>query len=182
MTKIFFLALIIFTSLFNLSSQNVEYYNIDSLYHIVDSLSKNDDNVELTLDYVNLILKSDTCNANLFAYKGWYYDKKGDYETAKYFYFRAITVDSLHFNALYALGVLYYNEGVREMDTAINPMTHKRYLEKSLIASNKYSLSKTFFNKAFAVNSDVPELIGILSEIRRKEFKFQKFIENLITH
>ena len=182
MTKIFFLTFITFIGLANLSGQNTQYHNIDSLYHIIDSLKKNDANIELIHKYVNLILKSDSCNADLFWYKGWLYDKMGDYEAAKYFYFRAIAVDSLHFNALYNLGALYYNEGIREGDTAFYEMTSKRFLEKFFIASNKFSLSQIFFSRAFSLNPDDPELIGILNEIRKRLFRTPKHIEKLINN
>ena len=83
---------------------------------------------------------------------------------------------------LFSLGVLYYNEGRREESTEFEPMTTKQFHEIVLNTSNKFSLSKTFFEKAFTVNPDVPELIEILSELRSREFATIKFIEKWIDH
>jgi len=166
MKKAFLLIVIIFSGLFNLSGQNVEYFNIDSLYHIVDSLYKNNADEELILEKVSLILKSDTCNANLWSYKGSYYDKMGEYEAAKYYYSKAISVDSLHFETLYNLGVLYYNEGVLELE-ATKGRTRKQFLESTYISSKKFSLSTIFFERAFAVNPDYHELINMLRLLKR---------------
>ena len=176
MKKIFVLTSIIFSSLYNLSGQDVEYKNVDSLYHVIDSLYTNNADVEDIHKLVNLILKSDTLNANLFYFKGWYYDNKSEYEVAKHFYFRAITVDTLHFEALCNLGILFYNEGIKEFEIATQ-RTYRQYLELHIIASNKFRLSKIFFERAFSVNPYEPELIKILEEIKRRELNNKKFID-----
>ena len=51
-----------FSSLVNLSGQNMVYHNVDSLYQILDNLIINEADVELVLDQVNLLLKIDTCS------------------------------------------------------------------------------------------------------------------------
>jgi tetratricopeptide (TPR) repeat protein len=153
-----------FYSLINLSGQDMKY-------HTIDSLIKNEAKEELILEQINLLLKSDTCNASLFAYKGWYYDKNEEYEAAKYFYFRSISADSLYFIALYNLGALYYNEGMREMDTAFYSLTNRRFAEKQFIASNKFYLSKIFFDKAFVINPDYMDLKEVLTELRKRIYR-----------
>ena len=137
MKQIFFL-LIFFSSLFNLLGQDVNHHNIDSLYHNLNCLLENEVKAELIVEKVNFLLTLDTCNADLFNLKGRCYHELEDFEAAKYFYFLALTVDTLHFDALYNLGVIFYNEGIKEVDGCIEPITKREFLERNIRADNKF--------------------------------------------
>lgn len=93
---------------------------------------------EEALKYLDIVIQMYPNFAGYYVAKGNVYDKINDEENAIKSYEKAIEIDSKSLEALYNLGVIYYNKGVKQIEAANNVPandneTYQKELKKSEI-------------------------------------------------
>ncbi len=91
---------------------------------------------DAALDYLNKAIEKDPENSSFFYARGVLYesiDKEKSIENYK----KAIEIDPQFFNALYNVGVIYYNKGV-EIQNKANEMSDYKEFEKTKKEAEKY--------------------------------------------
>ncbi len=112
---------------------------------------KNDE----ALVYLNQAIEKDSENA-LFYYARGCLNEKINIDAAVTDYKKAIDIDGKLFNALYNLGVLYFNQGIEKVNEASGERDNTKY--NKLIEESKefFNLSAPYFERA-AENADTNE-------------------------
>jgi len=93
---------------------------------------------EEALKYLDIVIQMNPGFAGYYVAKGNVYDKTGDEGNAIKSYEKAIEIDPKSLEALYNLGVIYYNKGVKQIEIANNVPandneTYQKELKKSEI-------------------------------------------------
>lgn len=93
---------------------------------------------EEALKYLDIVIQMNPNFAGYYVAKGNIYDKYGDEGNAIKSYEKAIEIDPKSLEALYNLGVIYYNKGVKQIEIANNVPandneTYQKELKKSEI-------------------------------------------------
>ncbi len=121
------------------------------------------------LDFLNEMIALKPNKASYYYARGALYDNKKFNDQAIYNYEICLNLDSGYFNALYNLGSLYYNIGVKQMSIANTESDSKRFQSKKKIANIYYRKSLPYLEKARKINPiDVP----LLESLKSLYFRF----------
>ena len=94
---------------------------------------------EEALKYLDVVIQMNPGFAGYYVAKGNVYDKSGDDRNAIKSYEKAIEVDPNSLEALYNLGVIYYNKGVKQIEIASNvPANDNETYQKELKKSENW--------------------------------------------
>lgn len=98
---------------------------LDNLINIYLNQQKSDD----AMKYLDLAIEKDPNYAPYYFAKGTLYESLENIDKAIELYEKAIEVDPEYFDAYYNLGVVYYNQGVNQIEVArsIPPNENERY-------------------------------------------------------
>ncbi|SMO38561.1 Tetratricopeptide repeat-containing protein [Saccharicrinis carchari] len=122
------------------------------------------------LDYLNKAIESDATNASYYYARGVLYDSNKDFEAAKADYQKALEYDPEYFNALYNLGVMYFNKAVEEMNLANAETDFKKFESKKKVAETTFKEAMPYFERALEVK---PDEVAVLESLKTLYYRFE---------
>ncbi len=127
-------------------------------------------NNEAALNYLNKAIERDPENASYYYARGVLFesiDKEKSIENYK----KAIEIDPKFFNALFNLGVIYYNKGVEEQNKA-NEMTNMdEYEKEKKIAESYWEQALPYLEKALDIQ---PDNLDVLESLKGLYYRFDR--------
>lgn len=91
------------------------------------------------ISLIDTAIKKDPSNKVLYYNKGVILDKLGKTESAELAYKKAITLDSSYYDAIYNLGAMYFNIGVKYVEEANNyDFNEQEKIQEAQNKANKY--------------------------------------------
>ena len=151
--------------------KGVELYPDDeriltSLIQFYLSSKKNDD----ALNYLNKAIEKDPENASYYYARGVLYESI-DKDKAIENYKKAIEIDPKFFNALFNIGVIYYNKGVEEQNKA-NEMTNMNdYEQEKKVAEKYWEQALPYLEKASELE---PTNLDVLESLKGLYYRFDR--------
>ncbi len=119
---------------------------------------------------IDSLIKIDSSNSNLVLSKGYCFDLMGNYSMAKYYYCKALFLDSTNCTAHFNLGISWYNEGLRYFEKAEDPVSLEEYKDKIVESSICFYTSKIFLEKAKLICPSDSILVKTIKEINQRLF------------
>ena len=127
---------------------------------------------------LDLAIKNDPNNSALHFALGTIYDKLGQYDNAENSYKKAIEIKADYFDAVYNLGALYYNKGVKQTDIANAIKDDKKYKIESDKADAIFRQSIPYLEKAEEIGTDdkntMKEMLTTLKSLYAREQNTEK--------
>jgi tetratricopeptide (TPR) repeat protein len=129
------------------------------------------------LDYLNKAIEHDPKNPSFYYARGVLNDQSKEFGKAETDYLTCLELDGNYFNALYNLGVLYYNQGV-EKNNAANDITNmKEYDAAKKVANSYFDKALPYMEKAFAVleskeDASAQDKIAVLESLKNLYYRF----------
>ncbi|MBS2097533.1 tetratricopeptide repeat protein [Carboxylicivirga linearis] len=125
---------------------------------------------EEALEYLNTAIASDQSNPAFYYARGVLFEKI-DQEKAIADYNKCLDLDPENFNALYNLGVVYYNKGVEQQNVANDKTTTKEYEAALKIANEHWEKALPYMEKALEVQ---PGEGAVLETLKGLYYRFEK--------
>ncbi len=153
---------------------------LESMIQIYMDLNKSDE----AMRYLEMAIERDpTVPRYLFA-QGALYEKLNNEDKAIETYTKAIGVDPEFFDAYYNLGALYYNKGVKQMETAkeVPANDNARYLAESAKADIWFEKALPYMEKCHEIKAEDKMTLESLKNLyyRMKQMdKYNAVIEKL---
>ncbi len=122
------------------------------------------------LDYLNTAIANDGSNPSFYYARGVLYDNSKQFDEALADYNKALELDPEFFNALYNLGVMYFNKGVEEMNLANEETDFKKFEAKKAAAEETFKASLPYFEKALEIR---PEEAAVLESLKTLYYRFE---------
>jgi tetratricopeptide (TPR) repeat protein len=145
---------------------------LTSLIQFYLSTKQND----AALDYLNKAIEKDPENSSFFYARGVLYesiDKDKSIENYK----KAIEIDPKFFNALYNIGVIFYNKGV-EIQNKANEMSDYTKFEQTKKDAEKYwEQALPYMEKALEIQPDDPNVLESLKGLYYRFDRMDKYNE-----
>jgi tetratricopeptide (TPR) repeat protein len=140
---------------------------------------------EKAIDYLNIAIENDPTSSNLYHVAGkLYLSSLKDLVKAEEYFIKANELDGENAEILLDLGVIYFNQGVNQLDVANSIQDAKKYKEEKAKANELFAKALPYFEKSFKLNPDVQETkIALRSiyynlEIGDKLEEMEKLMEN----
>ncbi len=125
---------------------------------------------EEALNYLNKAIEKDPENASYYYARGVLYESV-DKDKSVENYKKAIEIDPKMFNALFNLGVIYYNRGVEEQNKA-NEMTNMdEYNKEKKIAEGYWEQALPYLEKALELE---PNNLDVLESLKGLYYRFDR--------
>ncbi len=131
---------------------------------------------DAALNYLSTAIEKDPENSSFFYARGVLYesiDKDKSIENYK----KAIEINPEFFNALYNVGVIYYNKGVEIQNQANEMSDYKEFEKTKKIAEGFWEQSLPFMEKALEVQPDDPNVLESLKGLYYRFDKMDKYNE-----
>ncbi|MGQ1890562.1 tetratricopeptide repeat protein [Thermophagus sp. OGC60D27] len=125
---------------------------------------------EQALEYLNQAIEKNPENPTYLYAKGVLLDQSKLYEDAITNYEKAIELKEDYFDALYNLGVIYYNQGVEQMNVANAETDHAKFKAKKAKADDLFKASLPYMEKAATVR---PDEISVLESLKSLYYRFE---------
>ena len=125
---------------------------------------------EQALEYLNQAIAKDPENPTYLYAKGVLLDQSKQFDEAIANYQKAIELKEDYFDALYNLGVIYYNQGVEQMNVANAETDHAKFKAKKAKADDLFKQSLPYMEKAASVK---PEEIAVLESLKSLYYRFE---------
>ncbi len=122
------------------------------------------------LDYLNKAIESDQSNPSFYYARGVLNDNSKNFDAALADYNKCLELDSEYFNALFNLGVMYFNKGVEEMNLANAETNFKKYEAKKAVAETTFKESLPFFERARSIK---PNEAAVLESLKTLYYRFE---------
>ncbi|WP_430811124.1 MULTISPECIES: tetratricopeptide repeat protein [unclassified Carboxylicivirga] len=135
------------------------------IQYYLDS-EQNDD----ALEYLNTAIEKDPENPSFYYARGVLYESI-DKDKAIENYEQALEIDAAFFNALYNIGVIYYNKGVEQQSVANDKTTTKEFNAAMEVANGFWEQSLPYMEKAHEVQ---PEEAGVLETLKGLYYRFER--------
>jgi tetratricopeptide (TPR) repeat protein len=103
---------------------------------------------EEALKLIALGKASDPSNATYWLVEGALYDRMNRFEDSENAYKECIVMDSVYYDAIFNLGVLYYNNAVKIYEKAARTVDYKEYNKVQLEADEMLKMSVPYLQKA----------------------------------
>jgi len=116
----------------------------------------NANKVDEAMKYLNLAIKQDEGNASFYFARGSLYDKISQPDSAIIAYKKAIELKPDYFDAYYNLGAIYYNQGVKQVETANSIPSNQpdKYEVEKNKADDYFKQAIPYMEKASEVNPE----------------------------
>ncbi|NPA38105.1 MAG: tetratricopeptide repeat protein [Chlorobi bacterium] len=139
---------------------------LTSLIQYYISTEQND----AALEYLNKAIEKDPENARYYMARGVLYesiDKEKSIENYK----KAIEIDPKMFDALYNIGVIYYNKGVEEQNKANEMSDYKEFQKAKKMAEGYWEKALPYLEKALEIN---PNDRNVLESLKGLYYRFDR--------
>ncbi|MFV0268877.1 MAG: tetratricopeptide repeat protein [Draconibacterium sp.] len=125
---------------------------MNSMIQILLNLNRRDEAIQ----YLDIAIIQKPDNIDYYLTKGDLYNKIDDEENAIKLYEEALKVDSVNFIALYNLGVIYYNRGVKQVELAADvPVNDQEAYQNAIKKSETWwGKSLPYMEKCHQIDSN----------------------------
>lgn len=146
--------------------------NVSLLYALINYYISKGDNPNRVLEYLNEAKIQEPNNASLFFAEGTLLDKLEDFDKAVVAYEKSIELNPEFFDALYNLGALHYNKGVKYLEEAnkVPAREFEKYDALMAKANNEFKLSIPYMERAHQID---PEEKGTIETLKNLYFRFR---------
>ncbi|PWE00062.1 tetratricopeptide repeat protein [Marinilabilia rubra] len=125
---------------------------------------------EEAMSYLNQAVENDPSNPTYYYARGVLYDQSQKYDKAIEDYKKALEKDEAYFDALYNLGVIYYNKAIEQMNVANDETDHAKFKEEKTKADSLFKTSLPYMEKAHEVK---PEERAVLESLKGLYYRFE---------
>lgn len=148
------------------------------LYGLINYYIAQGDDPELVLDYIHKAMESDSNEPSLHFAEGTLHDKLENFERAEAAYKKAIELKPDFFDALYNLGALYFNAGVKFLEEANKVPAREvdKYDEVMAKANVEFRKSIVPMEKAHEVD---PQNMAVIETLRNLYFRYRNESESI---
>lgn len=128
--------------------------NQNILYSLIDYYLQRGENPDKLLHYIDQANATEE-NATLYFAKATLLESLGQFDQSVENYQNAIELDSYYFDAVFNLGVIYYNRGVEYLNEASQVSAHETEKYDELIAKSNADFKKSvpYMQRAFDIDS-----------------------------
>ena len=116
-------------------------------------------------ELLTLAVQEDPNNHQLFFALGSSYDNLGNFEKAENAYKEAVDIKPDFYDALYNLGVMYYNKGGDMLKNANNIKDFKKYEIEKNKADETMLKGLPYIEKCYAIEPDDKNILLVLKEL-----------------
>ncbi|MFW6268068.1 MAG: tetratricopeptide repeat protein, partial [Marinilabiliaceae bacterium] len=120
-------------------------------------------------EYLNQAIDGQPENPSFYYARGVLFDQNEEYEKAIDDYKKAIELDDQYFDALYNLGVIYFNQGIEIMGNANEEADHERFQEQKAKADSLFEEALPHMEKAHELE---PEEESVLESLKGLYYRF----------
>lgn len=139
------------------------------LTELINYYLQNQQNEEATA-YLNQAIEKDPDNPTYYYARGVLADQEQNYEKAIDDYKKALERDPDYFDALYNLGVIYYNQAIEQMNVANDETDHAKFQAEKAKADSLFKTSLPYMEKAHEAK---PEDISVLESLKGLYYRFE---------
>jgi len=144
--------------------------NQNILYSLIDYYIAKDDDPGIVIEYLNKAKESEPDNQVLYFAEGTIYDRLNNFEASEKAYLKAIEIKPDYFDAVFNLGALYFNQGVKfaEEATQIPPKEDRdgsKYEAKMKLADQEFKRSIPIMERALEINPNSKDTIETLKNL-----------------
>ncbi|TRX70519.1 tetratricopeptide repeat protein [Carboxylicivirga sp. M1479] len=125
---------------------------------------------DAALEYLNTAIEKDPENPSFYYARGVLYETL-DKDQAIVNYEKCLEIDDSFFNALYNIGVIYYNKGVEQQNVANDKTTTKEFNAAMDVANGFWEKSLPYMEKAHEVQ---PEEAAVLETLKGLYYRFER--------
>ncbi len=125
---------------------------------------------DAALEYLNTAIEKDPENPSFYYARGVLYEGT-DKDKAIENYKKCLEIDVNFFNALYNIGVIYYNKGVEQQNVANDKTTTKAFNEAMDIANGYWEKALPYMEKAHEVQ---PQEVAVLETLKGLYYRFER--------
>ena len=122
------------------------------------------------LDYLNKAIESDKDNASFYYARAVLNDNSKNFDEAIIDYKKCLELNSEYFDALYNMGVMFFNKGVEQMNDANAETDTKKFNAKKAVAEATFKESLPFFERASIIK---PEEAAVLESLKTLYYRFE---------
>jgi len=117
---------------------------------------------EQAKEYLNQAIESQPENPSFYYARGVLFDQNEAYEKAIEDYKKAIELNDEYFDALYNLGVIYFNQGIEQMSVANDEKDHDKFKEEKAKADSLFEAALPYMEKARELKPEEPSVLESL--------------------
>lgn len=148
---------------------------LTKLINLYLSAKKNDE----ALEYLNKAIEKDPSNATYYYARGVLYDQSKDIDKAEIDYLKCIELDAEYYNALYNVGVIYFNQGVEAHNIANEISDLKKYNVAKNEANKLFEKALPYMEKALQIIESDPDALNedkanLYDSLRNLYYRFDK--------
>lgn len=146
--------------------------NLQLLYGLINYYITKGEDPNKVLGFIQTAKEQEPDNASLFFAEGTLYDKLDNFDMAKKSYIKAIELNPLFFDAMYNLGALHYNKGVKFIEEA-NKLPVREFAKIDALeakAKEEFKASIPYMEKASQIN---PTDKASLESLKNLYFRFR---------
>lgn len=145
----------------------LRYQNDERVLNSMLQLLLNLDRRHEAIKYLDIAIAQKPDNVNYYLTKGDLYKKNNDDEKAIKLYEEALEVDSVNFIALYNLGVIYYNRGVKQVELAADlPVNDQEAYQNQIKKSEVWwGKSLPYMEKCYQIDSSDEVILESLKNV-----------------
>ncbi len=120
--------------------------------------------------YLNQAIEKDPKNPTYYYARGVLADQKHNYEEAIDDYKMALEKDPMYFDALYNLGVIFYNQAIEQMNVANDKTDHAKFKTEKAKADSLFKTSLPYMESAHEAK---PEDVSVLESLKGLYYRFE---------
>lgn len=122
------------------------------------------------LEYLDQAVEKDPDNSSFYYARGVLNDQSKNFESALNDYQKASEIDPEYFDALYNMGVIYFNQGVEQMNVANEKTDFKEFEKEKAKSDSLFKESLPYMERA---NKLKPEDAGVLESLKGLYYRFE---------
>ncbi|MFT3738989.1 MAG: tetratricopeptide repeat protein [Breznakibacter sp.] len=132
---------------------------------------------EKALNYLNTAVEQDPKNPSFYYARGVLYDQSKNFDKAEADYLKCLELDANYFNALYNIGVLFYNKGVEKNNEANDLTSMKEFEAAKKVANGFFEKALPYMEKALSVldskeDSGKQDRLAVLESLKNLYYRF----------
>lgn len=123
--------------------------------------------LEDAMKYLNVAISNEPNNESFYLFRGILFDRMNNSEEAIKSYQKAIELKSNNFDALFNLGIVYYNLGVKQIDVANSVPSNqpKKYETEKVKADLEFKKALPYLEKAYELKAEDRTLLEALKNV-----------------
>lgn len=121
-------------------------------------------------EYLNQAVEQDPENPTYYYARGVLSDQAQNYDEAIVDYKKALELKADYFDALYNLGVIYYNKAIEQMNKANDETDHASFQKEKAKADELFKTSLPYMEKAHEAK---PDELAVLESLKGLYYRFE---------